>query len=58
MVIRADFYGHVGKRNRCEEVCLKESNSKGQMLVDFAKSMEMAVMNMYAQTVFLSEESV
>lgn len=42
-----DFYGHVGERNRCEEVCLKESNSKGQMLVDFAKSMEMVVVNMY-----------
>ncbi|KAG2460172.1 CFDP2 protein, partial [Polypterus senegalus] len=52
MVIGADFNGHVGEGNsRDEEVmgryCVKERNEGGQMIVDFAKRMDMAVVNMY-----------
>ncbi|KAF7710698.1 hypothetical protein C0J45_1885 [Silurus meridionalis] len=52
LVIGADFNGHVGERNRCDEAVmvkygLKEKNVKGQMVVNFAKMMEMAVVNTY-----------
>ncbi|KAF7692744.1 hypothetical protein HF521_010354, partial [Silurus meridionalis] len=51
LVIGADFNGHVAEGNRDEEVMgrygLKERNVEGQMVVDFAKRMEMAVVNTY-----------
>ncbi|KAI5627659.1 hypothetical protein C0J50_8434, partial [Silurus asotus] len=52
LVIGADFNGHVGEGNRGDEEVMgrygfKERNVEGQMVVDFAKRMEMAVVNTY-----------
>ncbi|KAI5104058.1 hypothetical protein C0J45_5684 [Silurus meridionalis] len=52
LVIGADFNGHVGEGNRGDEEVmgrygLKEKNVEGQMVVDFAKRMKMAVVNTY-----------
>ncbi len=52
VVIGADFNGHVGEGNRGDEEVMarygiKERNVEGQMVVDFAKRMEMAVINTY-----------
>ncbi|KAI5622211.1 hypothetical protein C0J50_18273 [Silurus asotus] len=52
LVIGADFNGHVGEGNREDEEVMgrygfKERNVKGQIVVDFAKRMEMAVVNTY-----------
>ncbi|KAI5630562.1 hypothetical protein C0J50_7584 [Silurus asotus] len=52
LVIGADFIGHVGEGNRGDEEVMgrygfKERNVEGQMVVDFAKRMEMAVVNTY-----------
>ncbi|KAK3507210.1 hypothetical protein QTP70_010208 [Hemibagrus guttatus] len=54
VVIGADFNGHAGEGNtRDEEVMgkfgVKERNLEGQMVVDFAKRMDMAVVNTYFQ---------
>ncbi|KAK3545442.1 hypothetical protein QTP70_007642 [Hemibagrus guttatus] len=54
VVIGADFNGHVGKGNRGDEEVIgkfgvKERNLEGQMVVDFAKRMDMAVVNTYFQ---------
>ena len=50
LVIGADFNGHVGEGNRGDENVIgrygdKARNAEGQMLVDFATRMEMAVVN-------------
>ncbi|KAI5090479.1 hypothetical protein C0J45_19340 [Silurus meridionalis] len=52
VVIGSDFNGHVGEGNRGDEEVMgrygfKERNVEGQMVVDFAKRMEMAVVNTY-----------
>ncbi|MCJ8736345.1 hypothetical protein PDJAM_G00258590 [Pangasius djambal] len=51
VVIGADFNRHVGEGNTGEEVMgkfgVKEKNLEGQMVVDFAKRMDMAVVNTY-----------
>ncbi|KAK3571553.1 hypothetical protein QTP86_013185 [Hemibagrus guttatus] len=54
VVIGADFNGHVGEGNTGDEevMCkfgVKERNLEGQMVVDFAKRMDMAVVNTYFQ---------
>lgn len=54
VVIGADFNGHVGEGNKGDEEVLgrfgvRERNNEGQMVVDFAKRMEMAVVNTYFQ---------
>ncbi|KAK3541624.1 hypothetical protein QTP86_033058, partial [Hemibagrus guttatus] len=54
VVIGADFNGHVGEGNRGDEEVMvkfgvKERNLEGQMVVDFAKRMYMAVVNTYFQ---------
>ncbi|KAK3570432.1 hypothetical protein QTP86_019316 [Hemibagrus guttatus] len=54
VVIGADFNGHVGEGNRGDEEVMgkfgvKERNLEGQMVVDFAKRMDMAVVNTYFQ---------
>ncbi|KAK3508959.1 hypothetical protein QTP70_015383, partial [Hemibagrus guttatus] len=54
VVIGADFNGHVGEGNRDDEEVMgkfgvKERNLEGQMVVDFAKRMDMAVVNTYFQ---------
>ncbi|KAK3509752.1 hypothetical protein QTP70_008387 [Hemibagrus guttatus] len=54
VVIGADFNGHVGEGNRGDEEVMgkfgvKERNLEGQMVVDFAKRMDMAVVNIYFQ---------
>ncbi|KAK3537535.1 hypothetical protein QTP70_013397 [Hemibagrus guttatus] len=54
VVIRADFNGHVGEGNRGDEEVMgkfgvKERNLEGQMVVDFAKRMDMTVVNTYFQ---------
>ncbi|KAK3518346.1 hypothetical protein QTP86_018579, partial [Hemibagrus guttatus] len=54
VVIGADFNGHVGEGNRGDEEVMgkfgvKERNLEGQMVVDFAKMMDMAVVNTYFQ---------
>ncbi|KAK3539921.1 hypothetical protein QTP70_019566, partial [Hemibagrus guttatus] len=52
VVIGADFNGHVGEGNRGDEDVMgkfgvKERNLEGQMVVDFAKRMDRAVVNTY-----------
>ncbi|KAK3525230.1 hypothetical protein QTP86_024951 [Hemibagrus guttatus] len=52
VVIGADFNGHVGEGNRGDEEVMgkfgvKERNLEGQMVVDFAKRMDMAMVNTY-----------
>ncbi|MCJ8728463.1 hypothetical protein PDJAM_G00004720 [Pangasius djambal] len=54
VVIGADFKGHVGEGNTGDEEVMgkfrvKERNLEGQMVVDFAKRMDMAVVNTYFQ---------
>ncbi|KAK3570383.1 hypothetical protein QTP86_019253 [Hemibagrus guttatus] len=54
VVIGTDFNGHVGEGNRGDEEVMgkfgvKERNLEGQMVVDFAKRMDMAVVNTYFQ---------
>ncbi|KAK3521007.1 hypothetical protein QTP86_015761, partial [Hemibagrus guttatus] len=54
VVIGADFNGHVGDGNRGDEEVMgkfgvKERNLEGQMVVDFAKRIDMAVVNTYFQ---------
>ncbi|KAK3549965.1 hypothetical protein QTP86_016861 [Hemibagrus guttatus] len=54
VVIGADFNGHVGEGNRGDEEVMgkfgvMERNLEGQMVVDFAKRMDMAVVNTYFQ---------
>ncbi|KAK3570239.1 hypothetical protein QTP86_017140, partial [Hemibagrus guttatus] len=54
MVIGADFNGHVCQGNTGDEEVMgkfgvKERNLEGQMVVDFAKRMDMAVVNTYFQ---------
>ncbi|KAK3529832.1 hypothetical protein QTP86_006912 [Hemibagrus guttatus] len=54
VVIGADFNGHVGEGNTCDEEVMgkfgvKERDLEGQMVVDFAKRMDMAVVNTYFQ---------
>ncbi|KAK3530206.1 hypothetical protein QTP86_018062 [Hemibagrus guttatus] len=54
VVIGADFNRHVGEGNRGDEEVMgkfvvKERNLEGQMVVDFAKRMDMAVVNTYFQ---------
>ncbi|KAK3534887.1 hypothetical protein QTP70_001919 [Hemibagrus guttatus] len=54
VVIGADFNGHVGEGNRGDEEVMgkfgvRERNLEGQMVVDFAKRMDMAVVNTYFQ---------
>ncbi|KAK3522749.1 hypothetical protein QTP86_032027, partial [Hemibagrus guttatus] len=54
VVIGADFNGHVGEGNRGDEEVMgkfgvKERNLEGQMVVDFAKRMDVAVVNTYFQ---------
>ncbi|KAK3553131.1 hypothetical protein QTP86_031709, partial [Hemibagrus guttatus] len=53
-VIGEDFNGHVGEGNTGDEELMgkfgvKERNLAGQMVVDFAKRMDMAVVNTYFQ---------
>ena len=52
VVIGADFNGQVGEDNRDDEDVLgrfdiQDRNSEGQMVVDFAKRMEMIVVNTF-----------
>ncbi|KAK3512985.1 hypothetical protein QTP70_034000 [Hemibagrus guttatus] len=54
VVIGADFNGHVGEGNTGHEEVMgkfgvKERNLEGQMVVDFAKRMDMGVVNTYFQ---------
>ncbi|XP_051800420.1 uncharacterized protein LOC127532561 [Acanthochromis polyacanthus] len=54
VVIGADVNGHVGAGNRDDEEVMgrfgiQERNAEGQMVVDFAKRMEMAVVNTFFQ---------
>ncbi|KAF7651843.1 hypothetical protein LDENG_00104720, partial [Lucifuga dentata] len=54
VVIGADFNGHVGAGNRGDEEVMgkfgiQEKNAEGQMVVDSAKRMEMAVTNTFFQ---------
>ncbi|KAK3540256.1 hypothetical protein QTP70_029123 [Hemibagrus guttatus] len=54
VVIGTDFNGHVGEGNTGDEEVMgkfgvKERNLEGQMVVDFAKRMDMAVVNTYFQ---------
>ncbi|KAK3517370.1 hypothetical protein QTP70_004692 [Hemibagrus guttatus] len=54
VVIGADFNGHVGEGNTGDEEVMgkfgvKERNLEGQMVVDFAKRMDMSVVNTYFQ---------
>ncbi|KAK3547940.1 hypothetical protein QTP70_001327 [Hemibagrus guttatus] len=54
VVIGADFNGHVGEGNRRDEEVMgkfgvKERNLEGQRVVDFAKRMDMVVVNTYFQ---------
>ncbi|KAK3573023.1 hypothetical protein QTP86_012246 [Hemibagrus guttatus] len=54
VVIGADFNGHVGEGNTDDEEVtgkfgVKERNLEGQMVVHFAKRMDMAVVNTYFQ---------
>ncbi|KAF7703561.1 hypothetical protein C0J45_1013 [Silurus meridionalis] len=52
LVIGADFNGHVGEGNRGDEEVMgrygfKERNVEKQMVLDFAKKMKIAVVNVY-----------
>ena len=52
VVIGADFNGHVGEGNRGNENIMgryddKARNAEGQIVLDFATRMEMAVLNTY-----------
>ena len=52
LMIGADLNGHVGEGNGGDEEVMgrygvKERNAEGQMIVDFAKRMDMAVVNTY-----------
>ena len=52
VMIGADFDGHVGEGNRGDEEVMgrfgvQEKNLEGQMVVDFAKRMEMSVVYTY-----------
>ncbi|KAK3535523.1 hypothetical protein QTP70_016943 [Hemibagrus guttatus] len=54
VVIGVDFNGHVDEGNRSDEEVMgkfgvKERNLEGQMVVDFTKRMDMAVVNTYFQ---------
>ncbi|KAK3557085.1 hypothetical protein QTP70_024749 [Hemibagrus guttatus] len=49
VVIGADFNGHVGEGNRGGEEVTGKFGLEGQMVVDFAKRMDMAVVNAYFQ---------
>ncbi|KAK3574008.1 hypothetical protein QTP86_034351 [Hemibagrus guttatus] len=54
VMIGADFNGHVGEGNRGDEEVMgkfgvKERNLEGQLVVDFSKRMDMAVVNTYFQ---------
>ncbi|KAE8278217.1 hypothetical protein D5F01_LYC23707 [Larimichthys crocea] len=54
VVIGADFNGHVGAGNRDDEEVMgrfgiQERNAEGQMVVDFAKRIEMAVVDTFIQ---------
>ncbi|KAK3547001.1 hypothetical protein QTP86_008409 [Hemibagrus guttatus] len=54
VVIGVDFNGHVGEENMGDEEVMgkfgvKERNLEGQMVVDFAKRMDMGVVNTYFQ---------
>ncbi|KAK3542907.1 hypothetical protein QTP70_006530 [Hemibagrus guttatus] len=54
VVIGADFNGHVGEGNRGDEEVMskfgvKERNLEGQMVVNFAKRMDMAVVNTFSE---------
>ncbi|KAK3513810.1 hypothetical protein QTP70_028864 [Hemibagrus guttatus] len=54
VVIGADFNGHVGEGNTGDEEVIgkfgvKKKNLEGQLVVDFAKRMDMAVVNTYFQ---------
>ncbi|KAK2891510.1 hypothetical protein Q8A73_017175 [Channa argus] len=54
VVIGADFNGHVGEGNRGNETVmgrfgLQDRNTEGQMVVDFAKRMEISVVNTFFQ---------
>ncbi|KAK3510502.1 hypothetical protein QTP70_009139 [Hemibagrus guttatus] len=54
VVIGANFNGHVGEGNRGDEDVMgkfgvKERDLEGQMVVDFAKRMDMVVVNTYFQ---------
>ncbi|KAK3567143.1 hypothetical protein QTP86_010729 [Hemibagrus guttatus] len=54
VVIGADFNGQVGEENTGDEEVMgkfgvKERNLEGQMVVDFAKRMDMGVVNTYFQ---------
>ncbi|KAK3531167.1 hypothetical protein QTP70_013271 [Hemibagrus guttatus] len=54
VVIGVDFNGHVGEGNTGDEEVMgkfgvKERNLEGQMVVDFAKRMDMGVVNTYFQ---------
>ncbi|KAK3548393.1 hypothetical protein QTP70_012635 [Hemibagrus guttatus] len=54
VVIGADFNGHIGEGNRGDEEVMgkfgvKKRNLEGQMAVDFAKRMDMAVVKTYFQ---------
>ncbi|KAK3561661.1 hypothetical protein QTP86_012493 [Hemibagrus guttatus] len=54
VVMGADFNGHVGEGNTGDEEVMgkfgvKERNFEGQMVVDFAKRMDMGVVNTYFQ---------
>ena len=53
-VIGADFNGHVGEGNTGDERVMRKYgiqdwNAEGQMVVDFAKRTEMAILNTYFQ---------
>ena len=52
IVLGADFYGHVGKRNIGDEEIMGRygagtRNKEGSMVVDFAKRMNLAIINIY-----------
>ncbi|KAK3549895.1 hypothetical protein QTP86_015521, partial [Hemibagrus guttatus] len=54
VVIGADFNGHIAEGNTGDEEVMgkfgvKERNLEGQMVMDFAKRMDMAVVNTYFQ---------